>query len=160
MLMLILIVTEQNFNRQPYEEYRRVDKCEPEQCYEGKPPESKKKIYWDLKGAPRAWEGPAIVMEVFIPVQEFMDLAAQYALDAEILFCSGKLPKCLLLWMESAVCVVEALIIAEWMQNVEAANLIMVIGAVKEQDIVLNGILNGKNLCNELKNLTCLLSAC
>ncbi|KAI5078576.1 hypothetical protein GOP47_0006247 [Adiantum capillus-veneris] len=38
----------QNFNRQPYEEYRRVDECKPEQCWDGNPPQSNKKIYWGI----------------------------------------------------------------------------------------------------------------
>lgn len=49
-------------------------------------------LHEDFEEARCAWEGPAPVMEVRIPVQELMDPVAQYALNAVILFFPGKMP--------------------------------------------------------------------
>ncbi|KAI5053951.1 hypothetical protein GOP47_0031155 [Adiantum capillus-veneris] len=49
-------------------------------------------LHEDFENAHRAWEGPAPVMEVRIPGQELMDLVAQYALNAAILFFPGNMP--------------------------------------------------------------------
>ncbi|MCO5570693.1 hypothetical protein L7F22_024420 [Adiantum nelumboides] len=54
--------------------------------------EIKSCLYEDFEEARKAWNGQAPALEVRIPVQDLMDPVAQYAMNAVILFFSGKMP--------------------------------------------------------------------